>query len=96
MDALAVPKIHIAARESFHVFDICFGELLPYLIPRDVCSTHIDLLISFVPPEQKQIRDAGTDPLREFTEACREARLCSRIYSGDDTLEQLRQHEIGT
>jgi len=59
MDVLAIPKIHIAARESFHVFDICLGELLPYLIPRDVCSTHIDLLISFVPPKQEQIRDAG-------------------------------------
>jgi hypothetical protein len=46
MDALAIPKIHIATCESFHVLDIRLGELLSYLIPRDVCSTHIDLLIS--------------------------------------------------
>jgi hypothetical protein len=57
MDALAIPKVHIAVRESLHVFYICLGELLPYLIPSYVCGTHIDLLISFVQPKQKQIRD---------------------------------------
>jgi hypothetical protein len=57
MDALAIPKVHIAARGSLHVFYICLGELLPYLIPSYVCGTHIDLLISFVQPKQKQIRD---------------------------------------
>jgi predicted dinucleotide-binding enzyme len=31
------------------VFDICLGELLPYLIPRNVCTAHIVLLTFFVP-----------------------------------------------
>ena len=45
MDALAITKIHIAARESLHVVYIFLGELLSYLIPGDICGTHIDLLI---------------------------------------------------
>ena len=33
----------------------------------------------------KFAREGHVDPLRELTDACREARPCSRIYSGDDT-----------
>ena len=67
MDALAIPKVHI---ESLHVFYVCLGELLPYLIPSYVCGTHIDLLISFVQPKQKQIAMAElSEPRGKLSES---------------------------
>jgi hypothetical protein len=85
MDALAIPKIHIAARESFHVCDVCLGELLPNLIPRDVRSTHIDLLISFMPPEQKQYAMPELNKPKASPEAS--ARSLTGIHHGTRSKE---------